>query len=978
MTWKRLRTMNIGTWNVRSLSGKEVELVEEIKKYSVDILGITETKKKGEGVENYEGYKLIHSGVGTNERARAGVATLIRNDLFDDSDINYINERLLEINIDLKGKSVKIIVAYGPNEDAAKEHIDEFYNELQMAIDRTKTNQEVMILGDLNARVGNNAESCCGVIGKEGENVVSPNGERLIDISIRNNMKIANTFFKHKEAHKWTRVVEERNERSIIDYVIVSNSLFYSTQDVRVKRGAEIYSDHYLVLAKMSILPKVKDPKKNMSRRTKLRVEKLREEDTKTNYQKTIKTYIEAKPNTAENSEDIESIWEDYKEIIIKSATEVCGKKVIGGSKKMTAWWNEDVKEKIKEKKDAWKKYLSSQRQEDKENYKIKRQAAKEEVLKSKQMQWQKFGETLEQNYRENQKLFWGAIKRCRRGKACPVKHIQNSEGEMVKQEDQILETWRQYFEKLHNVSTDDHVANTNYDHDSTNSNRIAEENEITMSEMLNAKHKIKLGKAPGADGIYPEMVAKQGTEADKLLLKLCQLAWKNKAIPNDWRKSTIIPIHKSGPTTLCENYRGISLLSVPGKVYSRIIESRLRKTVENKLLEHQSGFRPGRSVQDHIFTLRQISEKTYRYDKETHIGFVDLQKAFDSVRRKELWHALKEHNVDNELITAIQSFYLNPESEVQIAGKTSSKFNINTGVRQGCILSPLLFIILMDSISRQCKGMKPINVGRWKLKPIQLLMLSFADDLVVFGKDQRDLENNMNILNRELMKRGMKINTKKTQTMVISREPKQHTIKLNNEILEQVSRYKYLGVIIQSNGSLREEISQRIGKASKVYGQLGQSFINKKELTTKTKMSIFNSVYCPTLTYGSECWTLETRDKSRLQATEMKFLRRVVGKTKRDKIRNTTIRETVKTDSLEKRIERNQLRWFGHVCRMEENRIPKQIYECKQEGKLPRGRPRKMWIEVISDNLKKRECKLSEAKKRSSDRTKWRTFIQQ
>ena len=110
--------MNIGTWNVRSLSGKEVELVEEIKKYNVDILGITETKKKGEGVENYEGYKLIHSGVGTNERARAGVET-IRNDLFDDSDINFINERLLEINIDLKGKSVKIIVAYGPNEDAA-------------------------------------------------------------------------------------------------------------------------------------------------------------------------------------------------------------------------------------------------------------------------------------------------------------------------------------------------------------------------------------------------------------------------------------------------------------------------------------------------------------------------------------------------------------------------------------------------------------------------------------------------------------------------------------------------------------------------------------------------------------------------------------------------------------------------------------------------------------------------------------------
>ena len=77
--------MNIGTWNVRSLNGKEVELVEEIKKYNVAILGITETKKKGKDIDPYEGYKLIYSGVHKTERAKAGVAALIRDDIFDDS-----------------------------------------------------------------------------------------------------------------------------------------------------------------------------------------------------------------------------------------------------------------------------------------------------------------------------------------------------------------------------------------------------------------------------------------------------------------------------------------------------------------------------------------------------------------------------------------------------------------------------------------------------------------------------------------------------------------------------------------------------------------------------------------------------------------------------------------------------------------------------------------------------------------------------
>ena len=970
--------MRIGTWNVRGINGKEVELIEEIKKYRIDLLGITETKKKGQFLETIDNYKIIYSGVNKTERAKAGVGIAIREDLYEDSDFRCINERLLEIDIELKERKLKVIVAYGPNESDMKEEREIFYSDLQMVIDNVKTNQEVMIIGDLNAKVGKNAEINCGAIGREGESELTANGELLLDLCIRNNLKIANTFFKHKDIHKWTRVAESRNEKSIIDYIIVSNKLFYNTDDVKVKRGAELFSDHYMVLGKFNLDINFKKKVQKERQITKIKIEDLKDPIVKVAYQRIIKSKLKNSIQEQE-IENIESAWSVYKNTLIEAANEVCGQKRIGGKQKRTQWWNEKVKQKVKEKKEAWKRYLTSKRQDDLEDYRCKRKIASEEVKRSKQLQWEMFGEKLENNFKENQKLFWGAIKRCRQTNQSQNRKMVNSRGEVIKDNSQILETWKDYFKTLHNPidgNENEILPEENDAIDSATGDN--EEDNISMVEFIKAKKKIKLGKAAGADQVFPEMIVNQDIEADKLLLKIFQTAYKTKSIPNDWNISVIIPIHKSGPTNKCENYRGISLLSVPGKLYARILETRLRELVESQLDQYQSGFRAGRSVQDHIYSVRQLSEKTYRYNQETHLCFIDLQKAFDSVKRKELWKSLKEHNVNTSLIKAIQSFYIKPEGMVRIKGETTNKFNIEVGVRQGCILSPLLFIILMNSISKQCKGMRAVELGMWKLKPVTLKMLAFADDLVICGKTQRDLQHNLTILNKDLKKKGLTINTKKTKSMILSREPSKHEIRLNNELLEQVDHYKYLGVIIASNCSLKAEINQRIAKANAVYSQLGQQFIGKKELTLKTKRSIFNSVYCPTLIYGSETWNLDTSDKSRLQAAEMKFLRRSVGKTKRDKIRNTRIREETKTDSLKIKIERNQLRWFGHVNRMEDQRIPKQILKSRQSEKLPRGRPKQTWLEKIEDVIESRGSTLKEANQVSLERDRWRKFVWQ
>ena len=135
-------------------------------------------------------------------------------------------------------------------------------------------------------------------------------------------------------------------------------------------------------------------------------------------------------------------------------------------------------------------------------------------------------------------------------------------------------------------------------------------------------------------------------------------MAWKLGKTPKDWQTGVIIPIYKKNNREEYRNYRGISLLSLPGKVYAKCLERKCREIVESKLKDGQCGFRPGRSTAGQIFTLRQIVEKSWEYAKDVSSCFVDLEKAYYRVPRDKLWRVLHEYGIDGHLLMAIKSFY--------------------------------------------------------------------------------------------------------------------------------------------------------------------------------------------------------------------------------------------------------------------------------------------------------------------------------
>ncbi|KAI3377435.1 hypothetical protein L3Q82_008413 [Scortum barcoo] len=139
-----------------------------------------------------------------------------------------------------------------------------------------------------------------------------------------------------------------------------------------------------------------------------------------------------------------------------------------------------------------------------------------------------------------------------------------------------------------------------------------------------------------------------------------------------------------------------------PGKVYARVLERRIRPIVDPRIQEEQCGFRPGRGTVDQLYTLRRVLEGLWEFAQPVHMCFVDLEKAFDRVPRGILWGVLREYGVRGPLLRAVRSLYDRSRSLVRIAGSKSDLFPVHVGLRQGCPLSPVLFIIFMDRISRR------------------------------------------------------------------------------------------------------------------------------------------------------------------------------------------------------------------------------------------------------------------------------------
>ena len=378
---------------------------------------------------------------------------------------------------------------------------------------------------------------------------------------------------------------------------------------------------------------------------------------------------------------------------------------------------------------------------------------------------------------------------------------------------------------------------------------------EMIVDELEYAAKKLKFGKALGYDNYCNEMILALVRTHPKVLLKLFNdILQSSEALP-DWALGMIVPIHKDGPKLDTSNYRGITLISCLGKLFLSILNNRLTIfAVENGLLSPaQLGFVTKNRCSDaHIIIHNLVRQKCHNEGSKIYSCFVDFKKAFDSVPRDLLLSKLFNMGITGNFFNILRHIYTTDKACIKIGQSRSDFFNLDIGVRQGCILSPLLFNLFLSDLAKQFDTMDKPKLGN---KGINSLF--WADDLVLFSETKEGLDKLLKTLESYCLENHLMINTKKTKCMIFNKTGRlmRRPFYMNGVKLDMVREYKYLGFLITPSGEISTGLNDLRDRAFKAYMKMKNDLGPCFNQDISILLNLMDSLVKPILMYASDFW---------------------------------------------------------------------------------------------------------------------------
>ena len=318
-------------------------------------------------------------------------------------------------------------------------------------------------------------------------------------------------------------------------------------------------------------------------------------------------------------------------------------------------------------------------------------------------------------------------------------------------------------------------------------------------------------------------------------------------------------------------------------------------------------------------------------------MNFVDYEKAFDSVDRETLWKLLRHYGVPTKLVNLIRNSYAGMTCRVVHSGQLTESFSVRTGVRQGCLLSPFLFLLAIDWVMKTSTALRRDGI-QWTLLE-QLDDLDFADDLALLSHSRQQMQAKTTQLAGTSLQTGLKIHEGKTKILKVN-ATNETPIVLHGRNLEEVEAFTYLGSIIDTKGGTDADVKARIGKARGAYMQM-RNIWKSGSVSTHTKIRLFNSNVKSVLLYGAETWRITKTTIGKVHTFLNSCLRRILQIHWPETISNVDLWERTRQLPAEEEIKRRRWRWIGHTLRKPASNITRQALTWNPQGKRKRGRPR-------------------------------------
>ncbi len=851
--------INLMYANANGIGDKAASVESVAVLEDADVIAITETKQIPPKIP---GYMKWVSKERKNQQG-GGVAITVKEDLskavnrvvdFDESEIEVV---WIEVTISNVNK-LYIGTYYGKQEKAPAEEVENEMSELCAQIECLKKKGHILLTGDFNAKLLIQKKD---ILQQE-----SRNGKFLKQIIDFTKMQPISLNAKNT----WTRVNRNKQEeRSAIDYIMVSEELVDKIQQVnideigtlRIKGRKE--SDHNTITAKLTINIEMKEKKITKYR--------MGNKEGWKKYRQEVSARLQQEQNPT--PETVTDIIRSTLKKTVGQITITIGKK----KKNKESSKTKELREIRKVKKKEYEKAIENKEmiKEKLDEYVKAQKDLRTQIEKDQEEQAKKNLEKMRNKFSIRSTEFWKFRAECEGKRQREEYDTVDEQGNIISDPEKAKEHIATYYEHLYTAreSDEQYLEDTK---------RIKEEVNAIVSEMERKEtvpdiqtqevnrniKKLKKNKANGPDEIPNEALIELDHEARECVRNAFNNTNTRQTMPESWQNGSLHRLYKGkGKKGMCSNERGITVASNLGKLYERIINDRVTQRANISLA--QAGGRKGSSTVDHILLLQETINTAVKKKENIYVIFMDVTKAFDKAWMEGIMHILYNNGLSDNHWTIVKRLNENLKATINTKHGPTRKVAIHDSIRQGGVLSVIMFGILMDQISKELAE-EDIGV-RIAGTNLTISSLLWVDDLVLVETDPEKMRKALDIVETVAGKYHIKFGEQKSKAMEIGGKKKRPEFKLGEMELNYQNTYKYLGFLQSENNTIDDHLKSLKGKVEAAYQKTISLATNPtlKWVEMDTIWTTIETCIVPIITYAGE--TMEFKNKK--QKEEMNRL---------------------------------------------------------------------------------------------------------